>query len=113
MKDQLKNNIIEANLRFIKSWMFERTDDSLCEYSADSDLYFMPLGVGKYLVLNHFNVSKKIDLQGFDLWISEYESSSAVGKRKAFSITSIKHGFNINQDKPIIDNYLIALKSLK
>lgn len=112
MKEPLKNDRIEANLRFIKSWMFEKTYDSLCEYSADSDLYFMPFEARKYLVLNHSNVSNKIELQGFDLWISEYDSTSAIGKRKAISMTSVKHGFNIHTDKMIIDNYLTALKSL-
>lgn len=112
MKESLENDRIEANLHFIKSKMFEKTYDSLCEYSADSDLYFMPVEARKYLVLNHSNVSNKIELQGFDLWISEYDSTSAIGKRSAISMTSIKYGFNIHSDKMIIDNYLTALKSL-
>lgn len=101
-----KRKQIEANLEFVKQAMFAREGDSLNEYSADSDVYYLGIGNSKYLVLSHYNLHGEITRQGFDLWICEYSSSSDIGRHKAVSMTSLKHGFKIKDDEDLIKSHI-------
>jgi hypothetical protein len=86
--------------------MFERSEDTLGEYSKGSIIYSLPISEKKYLVFNHYNSKRKIELQGFDLWISEYSSNNEIGKRKAVSIKSLVLSFDLENNKDVIEEHL-------
>ena len=60
---------------------FEKTIDSISDYSTNADLYFRKIEDNYYIVFNNSNKTKREDLQGFDCLISKYNLSSEIGKR--------------------------------
>ena len=101
-----KEKEIKGTLDFMSSWMFRKVSDDLNEYSKNADLYWIPVQGRKYLVINHYNRKRKIALQGFDLWLSEYRSDNDIGKEKAISTKSLKLCFKYPEHKNILEDYL-------
>lgn len=100
------NDIIPKLIRELTHNGFFKTVDMLSEYSKDADLYYRSIGDQQFIVFNHYNKNKKVQLQGFDCWVSKYKNESEIGKVKALHIEEIRLGFQFARDWELIDKYL-------
>lgn len=73
----MSNNRISNTLYWLRS--FASRIDENGDFSKDAMLYYRKLKSGKYLVVNHFNRKRKVELQGFDLWVCEYAKGEEPG----------------------------------
>lgn len=85
---------------------FEKTIDSISEYSPKADLYFRGIGNNRYVVFNRYNKTKREDLQGFDCWISEYNSKNEIGSKKAIVTEGIRLSFDFEEDWKLLNPHL-------
>lgn len=90
----------------LKRYGFSETVDSINEYSIEADLYYRSIGGKRYLVFNHYNKKRKADLQGFDCWISTYNSENEIGKKKAIQIEDVRLSFQVERDWHLIASLL-------
>jgi hypothetical protein len=99
---------IQATLDFLRQCRFEKRVDVLKEYTAHGEeLYCIPLAGRQCLVAQHYNSKKRVEFQGFTLWLSEYENYQDIGKREAISIINLKQSFNPEKDKSVVVSYLL------
>ncbi len=99
------NNLIENK--------FQKTTDKCFCYSKNADLYYHEISFENYqllaqqsiyldqdiykqddrkyfIVINHFNKTGKPEIQGFDLWLSVFNSSFEIGNRDCVHNYSIQ-----------------------
>jgi len=103
MKKRLK---IKDAIYQLEEQGFEKTLDSISEYSTNADLYFRGIGNNRYIVFNHYNKTKREDLQGFDCWISKYKSKNEIGKKKAIKTDDIRLSFDFEEDWKLLTSHL-------
>lgn len=85
---------------------FRKTVDSVSEYSINADLYFRKIDTDRYVIFNHYNKTKKEDLQGFDCWISKYNSENEIGKKSALNTEDVRLTFDFSKDWKLLSDYL-------
>jgi hypothetical protein len=96
---------IEGMLTFVQDKRFSQSVDNLGEYCKGNTLYYLQLDDKTFLVLNHYNRRRQIELQGFDLWLSKYDRASRIGIENALSIEGIKLCFKLPEDADIINDH--------
>lgn len=89
----------------LKERGFKKTVDSISEYSNNADLYFRSIDHKRFIVFNHYNKTKKEDLQGFDCWISTYSSEGDIGKKPANEVQCIRLTFDFEDDWMLLSEY--------
>lgn len=87
---------VQNILSFLSKSRFSSTIDRCKEYSSRSKLYYKEIGHGKVLVINHFNHKRKVELQGFDAWISHYERPSEIGEKPATAVIALGKSLNFS-----------------
>ena len=98
----MNNNQISDTLSWLRG--FSNRIDENDDFSQNAMLYYRKLKSGKYIVVNHFNRNRKVELQGFDSWLCEYVSGEEPGIGSPISIESIKLGIKLPQDKNLIEH---------
>lgn len=93
-------------LKFLSDKRFSSARDTLKEYSGRSMIYYKQLDDRMYLVMNHFNFNRRKELQGFDVWLSQYDRASEIGAKRALSIKNVKIAFHFPEDLPLLSNYI-------
>jgi hypothetical protein len=101
-----KKQSIEEVLSFLRRPCFSNAIDRIGEYSRKSRLYFAEVAPDKYLVLNHFNYKRRIDLQGFDMWIAEYGRTREIGDKPAKTQKMIKLCVALPRDLALFEPYV-------
>lgn len=102
---EYKKNIVGA-LAELERHRFSKTVDSINEYSTEADLYYRNIGGKRYLVFNHYNKKRRADLQGFDCWISTYNSENEIGKKKAIQTEDVRLSFQVERDWHLVASLL-------
>lgn len=96
---QCHSRRLEKTLEFLNANAFARAEDRLCEYSKNSSFYYIAAAdYETYYIINHYNQTSRMEFQGFDLWLSQYNSFGHIGRKAAKSITSIKHSIHLPND---------------
>ena len=85
---------------------FQKSVDTISEYSPNADLYYRQIDENRFIIFNHYNKKKKEMLQGFDCWISEYKSASEIGKKKALKTEDVKLTFDFQNDWQLLSSYI-------
>ena len=91
---------------FIRENGFKKTVDIIDDYASNSDLYYRSIGNNQYLVFCHYYLSGKVDLQGFDAYLSSYSSEEKIGKEKSLEVIKIKLGFQFPEDWSLLSEYV-------
>lgn len=89
---------IEVRIVQLENRGYSKSLDIHGEYLKGSDLYYKRITDGAYIVFNHYNKDKKEYLQGFDCWMSYFDSKPEIGKSKAISSDVIKLSFDFKED---------------
>jgi hypothetical protein len=91
-------NEIEIRLTQLENRGYKKSSDVLGEYHKRADLYSKKVRDGVYVVFSHYNKDKKEYLQGFDCWLSIFNSKPEIGKSKALSTDAIRLSFDFKGD---------------
>lgn len=84
---------------------FQKSVDTISEYSSNADLYYRQIDENRFIIFNHYNKKKKEMLQGFDCWISKYESVNDMRKKKALVTEDVKLSFDFKDDWQLLSTY--------
>ena len=85
---------------------FIRKTDIIGEYNKDSDIYIRKISQNKFIIFVHFNKKRRFEIQGFDCYISSYDSEKEIEKEIAIQKTSIPFNINLETDWNLMDSYL-------
>ena len=96
---------IKESINQLEQKGFEKTIDSISEYSSNADLYFRRVKNNRFVVFNHYNKTEKENLQGFDCWLSTYESKKEIGKIPALNTEAVKLSFDFSKDWELLSDY--------
>ncbi|MEM6321449.1 MAG: hypothetical protein AAF960_27575 [Bacteroidota bacterium] len=106
VKINVLSSKISESIEQLEERGFEKTIDSIAEYSPNADLYFKQVNSKQYIIFNHYNKSKRQELQGFDCWLSTYQSKNDIGKKKAIHTKDIQLTFDFVEDWQLLTDYL-------
>ncbi len=101
-----KNSKIRNAIIQLEERGFEKTIDSISEYSTNADLYFRQIDDDRFVIFNHYNKMKKEKLQGFDCWISTYKSKNEIGKKPTSNTEDVRLTFDFSEDWKLLSDYL-------
>ena len=85
---------------------FHKTVDAIGDYSPNADLYYRLVDKNRYLVFNHYAKKSRAEFQGFDCWVSTYNSEHEIGTEKAQHVEQVQLSFQIERDWHFIEQYL-------
>jgi len=103
---------IEIKLNQLENRGYQKSKDVIGQYNKGSDLYYKRIGDGIYVVFSHYNKGKKEYLQGFDCWLSHFNSIKEIGKSMAISTDVIKLSFDFKDDWKLLASKIEEIQSM-
>ena len=104
-------NEIATKLAQLENRGYKKSSDVLGEYHKGADLYSKRLRDGVYVIFSHYNKGKKEYLQGFDCWLSYFNSIPEIGKTKSISTDTIRLSFDFKEDWKLLASKIEAVQS--
>tara|TARA_R110000868_G_scaffold357780_2_gene619301 strand:- start:558 stop:893 length:336 start_codon:yes stop_codon:yes gene_type:complete len=108
LDQKVRNTILDLENRG-----YSKSVDAIGEYLKGADLYYKKVFDNNYVVFTHYNKDKKEWLQGFDCWISLYNSNKDIGRLKALSSDHIILSFDFNKDWTLVYQKIEEIEKLK
>jgi hypothetical protein len=68
-------------------------------------IYYKQVADKEFLVFNHWNIKNKSN-DGLDSWLATYTDEKQIGNKKPTARQSIRLGFHLDRDFPLIEQYL-------
>lgn len=98
---------LDETLLLLQKLKFNRTIDTMGEFTRLAPLYYKQIRADEFLVFNHYNIKEKALYQGFDCWLVRCEPgiSEDINQRRVLYKKQLKANFKINNDYHLISAY--------